>query len=237
MPSKDSMILHFHLIDAEGQIATRNMSLNVVSKLFSTISYYGDIQNWEPNNDNYWTILRENANNKYAITTTNLNPIDNKLAAYSLVKDRTFENFKMTLKVKSPEDIQQNNAADFAIVFDFQDDNNYYYFILNATAAWSAVHKIENGVRKDLATANFAFSDNQYHDFELSKINKKLLVKYDNTIILNAISDLGISGKIGIGSLNDAAYFDDIDIQALQDVDTTAPAVPQNVKANIQESN
>lgn len=225
--------ISFTVRDSQGENVSKVLSVSVISQLFSNISYYGDIQNWEPNNENYWKILPEGSDNKYVISTTNLTPIDNKLATYSLIKNRTFDNFTMGLKVKTIENIQENTAADFAIVFDYQNDDNYYYFILNATAEWSAVHKIENGSRIDLATANFALSDNAYHDFELTKINNKLIVKYDGTTILDIISSFNGSGRLGIGSLNDAAFFDDIDVTIANNVDTTAPAIPQNINLSV----
>jgi len=219
--------------DNAGSTATQNLTLQIISGNFSPIQYFGNSANWEPDNSNYWTIAEKDSDKRYIINQGNLSRINNKLATYSLVKNRTYTNFTMTLKVKSPVDLQSNNA-DFAIVFGYQDDDNYYYIMFNSNAPWSAFHKVKNGSRTEIKSANAPLiTDNEHHNIEVSRQGRQIVVKRDDQIVLTANDATfgeGRIGIIGIGTFNDAAYFDDIEIISIDATDNQPPVAPQNVR-------
>ena len=154
-----------------------------------------------------------------------------KLAALSLVKDRSYGDFTMTLIAKSPENLQGNEGADFAVVFGYQDDDNYYYMLFNANASWSALHKIVNGSRTDIILPNTALiTDNEYHDIEVSRRANQIVVKRDGIVVLTANDASFGDGKVGIGSFNDPAYFDTIEVTTSTSIDNQPPSAPKNVQ-------
>jgi len=95
----------------------------------------------------------------------------------------------------------------------FQDANNYYYvmFRFSANTANSKLFTVVGGVRQPaLATANFALPDNNYHLVAVARNGSLITVSFDGAIIMQATDATFGAGRIGIGSFNDAAWWDDI---------------------------
>ncbi|MFQ5823914.1 MAG: putative Ig domain-containing protein [bacterium] len=217
--------------DDDGSIATQKLSLSVFSGTFSPVPYFGHVDNWEPNKSYYWAVEEKDGDKRYVITTSQLSAINSKLATYSLIKNRIYGNFIMTLIVKSSENLQDNTGADFAIVFGYQDDNNYYYMLFNSNAPWSALNKVENGFRSEIISSNVALiTDNDYHNIEVSRQGSLIVVKQDEVIVLTTNDATFGEGRVGIGSFNDAAYFDDIEVKIATSTDNQPPSPPKNVR-------
>lgn len=219
------------VIDQKGDSDTQQFSLSISSGIFSSIPYFGNVANWESNNNQYFAVKEIDGDKRYIITNAQSSSSGNKLRVYSLVKDKIYEDFTMSLKVKSPENLLENPGADFAIVFGYKDDDNYYYMMFNSNSSWNLLHKINAGQRSDISMASSALiTDNNYHHIELSRKGHQITVKRDNVIVLN-ISDSNVGkGRIGIGSLNDIAYFDDIEISNTGTIDENAPNAPKNLR-------
>jgi len=202
------------VLDAKGDTAAKAFTLGVSSNIFSPVSYFGDANNWQPDQANLWAVSEQDGDKRYIITQGNLNRVNSKLATYSLVNGKTYADFVMTMKVKSPVDLANNNA-DFDLVFGYLDDDNYYYVMFSSNAAWSALHKIENGSRLELQNANASLiNDNAYHLIEVSRSGNQITVNRDGQVVLTASDGTFGEGQLGIGTFNDVAYFDDIEVTA-----------------------
>jgi len=221
--------------DASGESATRELSIEVVANSFSSIPYFGEMANWEPNQPGLWTAATRDNDTRYIITTSDLSTSNSALAAYSLVKNRNYDNFTLTMNVKSSENFNENEAADYAVVFGYQDDNNYYYMLFNTTQNWNALYRMQDGTRSEIAIASTSLiTDNNYHVIEVSVQNSFMTVRKDQANVFSSQVPGLQGGRVGIGSLNDIAYFDDININLL-DSDTVPPAAPSNVEVSASE--
>jgi hypothetical protein len=111
--------------------------------------------------------------------------------------------------------------ADYALVFGFQDANNYNYVMLNAGAATTQLFAVVNGARQLVATAVApGIPDTAYHTVALSRRGQAITVSVDGQSILSATAaSLATPGRVGVGSFNDSAYFDDVNVA------TTPPTV------------
>ena len=219
--------------DNEGAIVNKELSIEIISSSFSSFSYFGDIKNWEPDKLNLWTVSERDGDKRYIITNGGLRSTNGKLATYSLIKDRMYEDFKIKLLAKSPVDLQYNNA-DIDIVFGYENDENYYYFMFSSNAPWSALHKVENGSRKEIKSANKSLIiDNEYHYLEIGLKGQLITIKRDQETVFT-FNELNINkGRIGIGSFNDAIYFDNIDVTNPDPLEDLPPSSPQNVRVKI----
>ena len=139
----------------------------------------------------------------------------------------------MTLKARSDEDLGANINADYTPVFGYTDSENYYYLLTMSTAAGDTrLFRVQNGVRTELASYNGAtYSDNNFHDLRIRYSGTTFEAYFDNVSIMT-VNGLNLpNGKLGFGSRNDAASFDDVvitlpqasspeDVDADGDVDT-----------------
>ena len=99
-------------------------------------------------------------------------------------------------------------------VFGFVDESNYTYMLMNATPSYTQLFTVVNGSRVLVADATQAgIPDTAYHSVELLRSVTTVTVKLDGTQILQATgAGIDAVGLVGVGSFNDSAYFDDIDV-------------------------
>jgi hypothetical protein len=176
----------------------------------------GSADNWTPLTPGRWEVVLDEGDNAYHLNTTNYDAQSgDRLGEYTLLPG-SFGDFDMTLQAKLGDDIASNAQADYAIVFGYQDENNYYYMMFNNDMAYSQLFKIENGTRSMVAaTTSDWVNDNAYHAIGIHRENGEITVTYDGIVVVNVVDGTFGAGQVGVGSLNDSAYFDDISVKDL----------------------
>ena len=211
-----------------GQSATASATTltGTTTTVFSTIdAYTGDALNWQPLTPSRWEVISDGGNLRYGINTTSYSNLSgNRLGEYSLIRNRTYNDFTLTAKIKSTDDLTTNSSADYDIVFGYQDPNNYYYMMFSSGSANSNLFKVVNGTRQWIAdSTNLAVPDNAYHDIKLERTGSTIKVYFDNILKLNAADSTFATGGVGIGSYNDASLWDDIIINGNGNDPTSPP--------------
>ena len=75
----------------------------------------------------------------------------------------------------------------------------------------TGIYKVVDGWRKTLKYKGTAVKDNNYHSIQVSRKGNTVTVLVDEEKLISLThKELGKAGFVGIGSLNDQAYFDDI---------------------------
>jgi PKD repeat protein len=174
---------------------------------------FGNAGNYTPKTASRWEVALEGGDKRYFLNTSSYSADGDKLGEYVILSGRPFGDFTIKFDAKSGDDIGSNSMADFAFIFGFQDQNNYYYVIANATSAYNEVFRVQNGTRLSLGRASAVLiPDNQYHAYEIErKIGSHIKVRMDNNEVLSIADDPSFkTGSVGFGSYNDAAYFDNI---------------------------
>ncbi|NQT25206.1 hypothetical protein HQ585_07620 [candidate division KSB1 bacterium] len=123
------------------------------------------------------------------------------------------DNCNFEFKVKSLEDLEVNEAADFAAIFGFIDEDNYYYVMFNTMHMQTAVYRV-TPTERQLVQKRYGswITDNEYHTVQLTCDSSNVWVYLDSTAVFYCDS-LETGGKVGFGSFNDAAMFDDVIIR------------------------
>ncbi len=174
----------------------------------------GNADGWSSLNAVNWEVTTDEGDMAYYLNTTDFgSPGGGRLGEYSLLSAE-YDDFTFTLEAKLGDDVADNAAADYAVVFGFQDSDNYYYMLFNNDQNLTQLFKVINGSRTLLETANSGdwLNDNAYHSIEVKRTGSAISVRFDGNVILNANdSSLG-AGKVGVGSYNDSAYFDDVSV-------------------------
>ena len=175
----------------------------------------GNADGWQPLTPARWQIAEEGGYHSYHLNSTDYQPaVDGRLGEYSLVKDRIYENFELRCDIKSAEDFAANAYADFAVVFAFRDSLNYDYILFNTNAAASSFNKVVNGVRQKIQELDgFVIPDNEYHAYRISRQQNQVRVYLPDGREIQMQDDNPTPGFVGIGSVNDAAFFDSFTIE------------------------
>lgn len=120
-----------------------------------------------------------------------------------------------------------NSNDDGALVWGFQDEARYYMALFNRDAGNNQVFSVSGtgpddktrtqiGGAMDYSTlGGVPFLDDQYHDVQLSfdATTGDIVITVDGTQVFAATDTTYTSpGRAGVGSYNDAPYFDDVSI-------------------------
>jgi len=172
----------------------------------------GDSKGWTPLNPVRWTVGQDNGSYAYYINTSDYEALPGwRLGEYSLINGSNYGDFTFTCKARTRENLGSNGWADYAIVFGYQDGNNYYYMMFNAANTETRLFKVVEGQRYTVETAVGSWiTDNNFHDIEITRVGSDITVKYNLLTVLTASDTTFGAGQIGVGSLNDAASFDDV---------------------------
>jgi hypothetical protein len=213
--------------DQAGNTATGKLTITVRTPVFSADPYYGTAVNWEPTpRIGTWDVVTDDGDLRYAIRA-GVSTSGQKPGAYSLIKERTFSDFTFEFKAKGSG---FSGNEDVATLWGFQDDNHFYYALFNANERYSQAFKVVNGQRTELAAASTALlTDNNYHTFTLTRAGDQVTIYRDDTEVMSFSDNTYGSGRIGIGSLNDYGWFDDITVSgnAVAIASKPAPVAPK----------
>jgi len=187
----------------------------------------GNADGWTPLDANNWEVKMDEGDMAYC--TRNAAPLSgSRLGEYSLLPT-AYGDFSLTLSARLGADVDSNANADYAVVFGYQDPENYDYVMFNNNAAYTQLFKVVDGIRAtalDTATDDW-LTDNAYHEIKVSRVGDEIRVYYDGKRILKANDNSFGKGQIGVGSFNDPACFDDIRVtgEELVTEDTEAPVI------------
>jgi len=221
-------------------IADASSNRNVIAKdtqrTFSLLSgFYDDFENgidpaWVFRTPSRWTLDDDDGNHMLFLNTTEYGDYSKKmLGEYALVQgsEQWGRQFRFTCEAKSNEDVLANQSADYAVIFGFIDDLNYYYVQFHPVDV--KLHRIVNGERtlfKEFPT-QIALEDFKTIAVELN--GATLSAEVDGLLIFQSDLPEVVNGTIGIGSFNDSAWFDNINLGPLEQQDTTPPAPPSGL--------
>ncbi|MBN1894638.1 hypothetical protein JW906_09085 [bacterium] len=184
---------------------------------FSPIPYSGARENYIERTPSRWEVTSDE-NPSYHLAATDYKGLSGgRLGETSILKNRIFAgNFTFTLSARSGENLTANQNADFALVFAYQDESNYCFALCTAqqpSKAETGLYAVRNGRRSVIARRNQGITDNAFHRFELVRKGSGVTLKKDGRTLVSAWSSrFQGAGGVGIGSINDEAYFDDIEI-------------------------
>ena len=203
-------------------------SVNLVS---SNASYLDNFQNssttgWSPLTASRWSIgTQGNATNGYSVryyinTSSYAEGANSTLGEYNLLNATGYTNvgdFTMTVDAAAGSASTTGTGSNYAIVFGYQSVGNYYFMEFNAISGATGLYKVVGGAAPSLiaaATSGGQILDTNYHAIKIQRTGTSITVWYDGQDVFGvgvSITDATfIGGQIGLGALNDAAYFDNV---------------------------
>lgn len=189
--------------------------VNITNGKFSPISFFGNFANYTRLSNNRWEIKKDK-NNPRIYLKEKARGNNGVLGEACLVKNRKYHgDLTITVKAKTGENLSENQWPDYAIIFSFQDQNNYSYAFINKNENASALLRCVNGQKEEIikVKGKSPFKDNHYHDIKLTRLKNKVTVYVDGNKFLSAVNkNFSKPGMVGLGSANDINYFDDFNV-------------------------
>jgi hypothetical protein len=136
------------------------------------------------------------------------------LANIAYVPTKTYGDFTLEADIIKPATENADGNFDLALVFGIESEYDYNALWLYNKSNASKLSHVEAGVREDLITcADSLFQDNNWHTFKITRAGNAVTCYKDDVQILTLTdAKLGAQGMIGLGSINDPAYFDNITV-------------------------
>lgn len=127
--------------------------------------------------------------------------------------------------------------ADFGAIFDYVDENNYYYIDYNKTddQTTNGILKVSGGAQTKLADFPVTMNSDTTYSTKIVRTGSTINVYRNNVLLASATDATFNSGKVGLGSRNDPASFDSLVVLASSG-DTQAPTVPAGLTATAPSS-
>lgn len=173
----------------------------------------GNATGWTPLTPSRWQVRNDAGSLRYYLNTSDYNsPDEKRLGELSIINSQTWGDFTFECDAKSEDAGIGNSGADLSIVFGYQDFDSYYYVNYNRESGFTEMHRIhDGGPRVTLATYNApTFNDGNYHKLRIEREGSVIRAYFDGILILSGNDSFFGEGRIGVGSFNDAGYFDNI---------------------------
>ena len=173
----------------------------------------GNADGWTEKTPYNWQISTDDGQTSYHMWSSGLSGNTQQLNEWSIYQNQVFDDITMHVKARSPEDLSANPLADYAVIFHYQDDDNYYFAFFNSSANETFLMKRVNGIETILAThPNPTIVTNDYVSLAVVTLNGEIRIKANEQEIFKVTDTTFLSGKVGLGARNDAVYFADVTI-------------------------
>jgi hypothetical protein len=174
----------------------------------------GNMNGWDLKTPARWSVGDQKGRFGAYINTSAYTPgANDRLGEYAIINTYNHENFDLKFKGSTLEQLPVNAHADYCIPFNFHDDDDYFYLMINNAPGSSGLYQITNNTRIEVGLIfEDLMSDYNYHDWEIRKRGNQMWLFMDDNAIFYSDKVSG-SAKFGIGSYNDAAVFDNVEIR------------------------
>lgn len=120
---------------------------------------------------------------------------------------------------------------DAAIVFCYQNEDNYYYVSLNESndSNTKGIIKVAGGTPTELADISISVASGTDYPIVIERSGSSIVAKVNGAQVASTSDSTFTSGKVGFATYNDGAQFDDLLVTT---DDITAPSVPTGLVAS-----
>ncbi len=171
---------------------------------------------WSPKTPEKWGLAKEGRKSFYQLKEPgSYEPGVVRPAEYSLISHLTYTDFTFKCKLRCDAPVERR-YRDIVIIFGYQDDTHFYYVHLS-----NITDDLHNGImlvngdhRRKLNTdiPEPTLIDMDFHKVEVRRkvITGDIAVYFDGKLVMQGHDRTFISGKVGVGSLDDVGSFDDV---------------------------
>lgn len=133
----------------------------------------------------------------------------------------------LTLTASGSTTATADTFNDFSVIFGYRDTSNYYYASFNETndAGTNGIFRVAGGTRTELADFPSVITAGTMYPVKIERTGSAIKVYRSGTLLASATDATFTSGKIGFGTKNDGAAFDDLKVTGTAVADTTVPTV------------
>jgi len=164
-----------------------------------------------------WAVVEEGGDARYSLVTSMHDFKDGeRLGEHALAETNPLGDVTITARASSPEPLGVM-YRDVALILGYQDEENYDYAMFNSDEVSTEIFAVRGGQRHSIASAGRSILvDTDWHEIGFRRSGTLLEMFWDGERIASGdLAEAGfepLPGRAGIGTYNDEALFDDIEI-------------------------
>lgn len=177
-----------------------------------------------------WQLASVADNQRLFLNTSDYGDLASKmLGEYALINGSESMGSDLTLSclARSNEDEITNNQADYAVIFGFVDDRNYCYVQFHPEDV--KLHRIVNGERTVFEDYPFRTALDDFSRITVELKAGKVRTLVNGQQVFDYVLPAAVTGQVGVGSFNDSAWFDNVNVGPSTLLDTTPPKAPRGL--------
>ncbi len=150
-----------------------------------------------------WSLSNEAGKNVLALRKTDFFPIHTRVGEYALIKEKSFSSFDFSCDLNTEESLSKSAYIGYVVLFNYENEYNYYYVRIMLGAAHQQLQRIVNGTAEILAETSFRVPDPfRYHTLRVKRLadSGQILVFFDQRLLFNAVDRFLLGGTLGVGS-------------------------------------
>jgi hypothetical protein len=170
------------------------------------------LYSWQYRSPERWVIEKDEDDTSLRLKSSYYSPT-RKPGEYVILQDTDCTDFVVELDGKLTDSIS-DNFADFCVIFGYRNDEDYYFVAVSRSDDEAGIYKVVGQAKYLLYSISPIPADNNYHKAKVSVVNNMITVYVDGVqqgIIQNRVQN----GKIGFGTMNDPAKFDNFRLKVL----------------------
>lgn len=197
----------------EAQVA-RMRGMHDRSGIFSAAPDLGRRNDYQEHDPERWAVLQLLGGQRYFLATTRYEAMTGGLPGeYAIARSGPYRDVTVSAQVRTPEDLHDNPSADVVLLLGYRDAHNYDMAIFSSGTD-SGIYRVRRGRREIVASARRAvLHDNWWHRISFARHDRTLTMTIDGQTAATAITARPSPGRVGIGSLDDAVWFDEIAVE------------------------
>lgn len=218
--------------DAEGNESAQSSAVNVTTEESpgsgSLISedFSSGASNFTVVSGGSWGV----SSGRYVLSSPVDSGVNGLLGNISVHNTNVIGDFELSALVRITGTASTWNDA--AVVFNYQNAANMYYVSLNESddGNTKGVFKVVGGVPTELVNITSSIAADTDYVLEIIRSGTSIVVKLNGSEIASVSDATFSSGRVGFGSRNDGAQFDDLTVDSTAG-DVTPPTAPANLAA------
>ena len=185
---------------------------------FSNISGFGLLSDFEFVKSSRWEIVKERQQFRLGLVSNDHGTNGNRIIGErAIVRNRIFDDFILNVNAKTLERVDLEGYASFAIIFSYQDQDNYCYAMLGVRKEGygaTGIYQIKDGNMQANDWSGVAIPDDKFHHYTLERKGNIVMLKRDSQEIIKVDRpEYRAVGKIGLGSIaKHRVLFDDLKV-------------------------
>lgn len=197
----------------EAQVA-RMRGIQDRRRIFSSVPRLGRRSDYQEHDAARWAVLPLLGGARYFLATTRYEAGAGDLPGeYAIAQSGIYADVTLTAQVRTPEDLHDNPSADVVLVLGYRDAHTYDMAIFS-NGMDSGIYRVRHGRREtEASTRSAVLRDNWWHQVGFARHDRTLTMTIDGRPVATAMTASPSPGRVGIGSLDDAVWFDEIAVE------------------------